>query len=74
MMKTGRHKRIQTSLFGIKDHRQGNGNRMFFAIVTDDINDMKIMIIQYMPENDFLGIKAVFFRLYEHYLPGQMPA
>ena len=33
----------------------------FRTIIMDDIDDMKIMGIQYMAENDFLGIKAVFF-------------
>ena len=42
---------------------------MFFAIIIHNIDDVKIMIIQYVTEYDFLGIKACFSPLYEHCLP-----
>ena len=56
-------KAFQASLFGIQDYRQWNGNRMFFPIIIYDIDDVKIMVIQHMPEDNFLGVKAFFTSL-----------
>ena len=42
---------------------------MFFTIVIHNIYDMKIMIIQYVSEYDFLGIKTVFRVLMSTCLP-----
>ena len=61
MFKFGRHESGQSFLRRVKDHRQGKADRMFRPIITDDIKEMEIVVVQDVPKNHFCGIKTLFF-------------
>ena len=61
MMKPGGHKSSPV-LFALNiESPEAVWKWAFSTIVVDDINDVKIMVVQYMSKYDFLGIKAFFW-------------